>query len=91
MLQILLLANINPTYFQGVKYMFYINSKYVLKLWETYMKDLNAPQAMLDAKDVKINRKQDLPLIISSIQYVKFNQLHIENEQGFSASYFFLL
>ena len=68
-----------------------INNKYVLKLWETYMKDLNAFQTMLDAKDVKINRKQDLPLIISSIQYMKFNQLHIENEQGFSASYFFLL
>ena len=59
--------------------MFYINSKYVLKLWETYMKNLNAPQAMLDAKDIKINRKQDMPLIISSIQYVIFNQLHIEN------------
>ena len=55
------------------------------------MKDLNAFQTMLDAKNVKINRKQDLPLIISSIQYMKFNQLHIENEQGFSASYFFLL
>ena len=55
------------------------------------MKDLNAFQTMLDAKDVKINRKQDLPLIISSIQYMKVNQLHIENEQGFSASYFFLL
>ena len=38
------------------------------------MKDLNAFQTMLDAKDVNINRKQDLPLIISSIQYMKFNQ-----------------
>ena len=38
---LLLVDNINPMYSELVEYIFNISNKYILKLWETYMKSLN--------------------------------------------------